>query len=100
MSRFDIGAPPGATACGDFAWGVGSLPGAGPARLVGTASAPVTWSWRGFDLDYGFLGGLSAVTGTAVDQAFAAGADVSALEACATNTSGGPATVAFELSND
>jgi hypothetical protein len=79
---------PGGLACGEFA--------GNPARLVASSNVPVQWTVRTFDGDMNQLGEVLIGTSTWVDQAVATDTAVY-FDACATNTSGTTATLAFDL---
>ncbi len=96
--EYDIGPStatlgPGARYCDDFV-------ASDTARIAGTASVPVQWSFNGFDEDYGSVTNawVGPVT-TSIDQV-ATGTRKPVVEVlgCVTNVSSTPATVAFEMS--
>jgi hypothetical protein len=88
---------PGGRHCGDFVEGPSIGRDDGVARLVGSATAPVTFSITATDADYGFVGAVFSVTGTGVDRVFVPGADISSLRACVTNSGTATASASFEL---
>jgi hypothetical protein len=88
---------PGGRHCGDWLSGPSIGLGDGAARLIGSASAPVTFSLSATDSDYGFLGDVFLVTGAAVNEVYLPPSYISSTSACATNTSNTTVTVSFEL---
>ena len=80
---------PGGFACGEFAMG--------PVFLRGGADSSFRWSVRGDDFDYASIGEIFSVSGRSVDQLIDLPSWVFSVDACATNTSTGMATVSFDF---
>jgi hypothetical protein len=80
---------PGSMACGEFAMGA--------ARLLGASNRVLRWSLRGTNHDYASVGEIFSATKAAIDQVFDPGPTIFSMDACATNTAAGTATVSFEL---
>jgi hypothetical protein len=89
---------PGGRHCGDFVAGPADGTSRGTARLVASASAPVTFSLIATNAEYAFRGTVFQTTGTAVDHVFQADADTSTLRACVTNSGTARASASFEMS--
>lgn len=84
-----ISLSPGARYCGDS--------GINTVRLLGNATAPVTWTLNGLDNDYAFVGTVFSATGAAVDTTYTSTPDLSDLEMCVVNTSSQTVRATFDL---
>lgn len=84
-----ISLSPGARYCGDS--------GINTVRLLGNASAPVTWTLNGLDNDYAFVGTVFSTTGASVNTTYTSTPDLSDLEMCVVNTSSQTVSATFDL---
>jgi hypothetical protein len=89
---------PGGRHCGFSLNGPSIGLGDDAARLTATSTVPVRFSVTGMDEDYASIGPIFSVTATSVDHVHVAAANVSAMGACAENTSTATADVSFHLS--
>jgi hypothetical protein len=88
---------PGGRHCGFSLNGPSIGLGDDAARLTASSTVPVRFSVTGMDQDYGAMGPIFSVTATAVDHVHVAAENVSAMGACAENTSNQVADVSFHL---
>jgi hypothetical protein len=88
---------PGGRHCGFSLNGPSIGLGDDAARLTATSTVPVRFSITGMDEDYASLGPIFGVTAASVDHVHVAAANVSAMGACAENTSDSTAVVSFTL---
>jgi hypothetical protein len=88
---------PGGRHCGFNLNGPSIGLGDDAARLSAASTVPVRFSVTGMDEDYASIGPIFSVTSTSVDHVHVAAANVSAMGACAENTSNTTAVVSFSL---
>jgi hypothetical protein len=88
---------PGGRHCGFSLNGPSIGLGDDAARLTATSTTPVRFSVTGMDEDYASIGPIFSATGTSVDHVHVAAANVSAMGACAENTTNTTAVVSFTL---
>jgi len=80
---------PGSSACGEFAMST--------VIFKGTSDRHVQWSIRGTDMDYSGVGDIFSFSGTSVDQIINLPSWIFSIDACATHTTTGIATLQFDL---